>query len=155
MDSKAKAARARAFLQSYDFAIRAAERAADDYARAHSAAARMTATFNGASGSGPSQDRMQDAAIEMMRHADDLAIERDDLTRMHRQRAEVIRRVSERNALWGEVLAMLYMEGMTCEQCRAALARDRRHPYARSAVYKLRDRALEKACDAMEELGYR
>ena len=63
--------------------------------------------------------------------------------------------VAERNCLHGEILQCLYIEGLSCAECRRWLARDRRHEYAASSIYKLRDRALDRAFDAMVELGYR
>lgn len=147
------AIRAKQWMQQYAAIVSAASGTAEAYARAQSTAARITATFGESGGSGPSQDRMQEAALEMLRHAEDLEVERGRLTEAAAARIEVVRRLAARNALWGEILSMLYLEGMSCQEARRALARDRRHPYERSAVYKLRDRALEKAWAVVCEMG--
>lgn len=144
---------AKCWLQQYRALVDAASATAEDYARAHSAANRITATFGDGGGSGPSQDRMQEAALEMIAHAESLSVEAARLTRMHRSRVEVVRKVSEKNVLWGEILSMIYLEGMSCQDALRTLSRDRGHRYERSAIYKLRDRALGKAWAVIVEEG--
>ncbi|MCI8425668.1 MAG: hypothetical protein HFJ72_08445 [Adlercreutzia sp.] len=144
------------FLRTYRLAVRQVDDLVDAYAAAQSRALRITAALGeGGGASSPSEGRFQNAANEMMELADRLDAQAEQLADQFSRQLEVIRAVSERNVLWGEILEMLYVEGLSCAEAQRWLARDRRHEYALSSIYKLRDRALDRAWDAVIELGYR
>lgn len=145
--------RAKSFLQSYGVLVMQQRRAADEYARAADLANHIGACAGSPGGSGGSSDKVADAAIAMMEAAESIKADSLELSRMRSDRDEVVRRVAADNWLWGEVLQLVCVEGMTGSEAARHLARDRRHPYSPSAVYKLRDRALEKAYGHMLDMG--
>lgn len=145
---------AKKFLQSYRVTMAQAQHIVDDYAAAQSVAHSITSVIGGCGGCwSPSGEKMADAAVEMVSHADSLMLRRSALTQMCAQRDEVIREVAARNQLLGEVLNLIYVDGMRPCEVQRVLERDRRHPYSQSSIYRLRDRALEKAHEVMEEKG--
>ncbi len=145
--------RAKAFLQSYGVLVMQQRRAADEYARAADLAHHIGACAGSSGGGGGSSDKVADAAVAMLEAAEAIKDDLRELSDMRSLRDEVVRRVAADNWLWGEVLQLVCVEGMTGSEAARHLARDRRHPYSPSAVYKLRDRALEKAYGHMLEMG--
>lgn len=150
-----KQRKARAYLRSYRVMVAQAEKCMEDYERAYDRAHKVTATLGECPGGGPSSDKVSEGAVEMLRHADELKVEHDRLTRLYRRRNEVIEAVAERNQLWGEVLSMVHVEGMKVSDVRRFLERDRRHIVSQSAAYQLYYRALEKAYDEAVSMGVR
>lgn len=144
------------FLNSYRTRKKFIDAAADEYAAALSSAVRVTAAVGdmGGSSPSPSASKMTDAADQMLAAAERVEAELADMAREIARRNEVILAVAERNSLWGDVLEMFYVEGLSGIEICHFLARDRRHPYHRSAVYRLRERALGVAYQEMTERGY-
>ncbi|WP_417176656.1 hypothetical protein [Adlercreutzia equolifaciens] len=144
------------WLRTYQITVHQVDSLVDAYAAAQSRAMAITAAVGeGGGSSSPSEGRFQNAANEMLELSEKLSVQADELAGQYERQLEVVRAVAERNCLHGEILQCLYIEGLSCAECRRWLARDRRHEYAASSIYKLRDRALDRAFDAMVELGYR
>lgn len=154
MNSEQK--RAHDYLGSYRCRRRMLHAAADEYARAVSAAEHITAAVGdtGPSAS-PSASRMTDAADSMLECADRAAVDSDGMSASLAERDSVISAVADRNPLCGEVLEMFYKEELPVAKIQLYLASDRRHPYARSSVYRLLDRARTVAAEVMREIGVR
>lgn len=152
---KTEAKKAKEFLRNYRLKVRMVRSAATEYSEASSAAHMITACAgnDGGSSGSHSQQKMADAAVRMLDHADDIAASVAKLTQEYELRKEVIEEVGTRNALWGEVLHRVYVDGLTIPELHHYLERDRSHPYDRSSVYRLHDRALEKAYEVMVEMG--
>ena len=140
-------------LGKYRLLVSLSRSSVDEYASAQSAAHAITAVLGDDGGGSPSRDKMADAAIRMLEHAE--AVERGThgLTEAWEERKAVIEAVADRHPLWGDVLDCLYVRGLTVAETGAWLAKDRRHPYERTSLYRLRERALEKAYEEMERLG--
>lgn len=141
------------YLGKYGLLVRLSRSSIDEYAEAQSQAHSITSVLGGEGGRSPSRDAMQNAAIRMMQHADALDAGGDDLTRAWEDRNRVILAVSGMHPLWGDVLECLYVRGLSVSEMGKWLAKDRCHPYERTSLYRLRERALEKAYEAMVELG--
>ncbi|HIW77072.1 MULTISPECIES: hypothetical protein [Gordonibacter] len=99
-----------------------------------------------------SQDKMAEAAIEMMRHAEHIKVDSSVLNTERDMRQNVVFAVCDKNALWGDVLQLVYIDGLSIPELHRELD-SRGKPFARSSVYRLHERALEKAYEAMIELG--
>ena len=76
-----KQRKARAYLRSYRVMVAQAEKCMEDYERAYDRAHKVTATLGECPGVSPSSDKVSDGAVEMLRHADELKVEHDRLTR--------------------------------------------------------------------------
>ena len=151
---KTEAKKAKEFLRNYRLKVRMVRSAATEYSMASSTAHMITACAGDMGGGGShSQQKMADAAVRMLDHADDIAASVAALTEEYELRRKVIERTGEKNALWGEVLHRVYVDGLTIPELHRFLERDRSHPYDRSSVYRLHDRALEKAYEVMVEMG--
>ena len=144
---------AAAFLGTYRAAAAQARAAASDYADACGAALAMSAAAGEGGHGSFSADKMEEAAIDMMEHADAALAAAARLTEMRDLRDEVILAVAARSPLLGEVLQMIYADGMRAAEASRELAAARGHAYAQSSVYKLRDRALSIAWEEMRERG--
>lgn len=141
------------YLGKYRLLVRLSRSSIDEYAEAESQAHSITSVIGNEGGGSPSRDAMQNAAIRMIEHAEHLDAAGDELTRAWEERKRVVLAVAGKHPLWGDVLECLYVRGMTIAELREWLTRDRNHPYERTSVYRLRERALEKAYEAMVELG--
>lgn len=142
------------YLGQYRLLVRLSRSSIDEYAAAESQAHSITSIIGKEGGGGsPSRDSMQNAAIRMIEHAEYLDSAGDALTRAWEERNEVICAVGNKHPLWADVLECLYVRGMSVSEMGRWLASDRNHPYERTSLYRLRERALEKAYEAMEELG--
>lgn len=150
-----RASRAREYLNTYRSNMRLAVRAERDYINASSRAYAITSAIGGdVGGRSHSQEKMADAAAEMVDCADALlSITQARHIAEYQNRNDVIVEVGARNRLLGEVLECVYAEGMTIPEVAKWLADDRRHPYSRTSVYRLHEKALEAACDVMDERG--
>lgn len=150
----AEAKKARDFLRNYRLMVRMVRSSATEYSEASSTAYMVTACAgDGGGGGSHSQQKMEAAAVRMLDHADDIAASTSKMTDAYESRNRVIERTSELNPLWGEVLRSVYVDGLTMAELQRHLERDRSHPYDRSSVYRLHERALEKAYGVMEEMG--
>ena len=154
MNSEQK--RAHDYLKSYCCRRRMLHAAADEYARAVSTAEHITAAVGDSGPSpSPSASKMTDAADSMLECADRAAAESDGMAALLAERDAVISAVADRNPLCGEILEMYYKEELPVAKIRIYLAADRCHPYARSSVYRLLDRARTMAFQAMRDMGVR
>lgn len=147
-----KAVLASKYLQRYSLLKKAARKAAKDYANAYDDAHRITSCFGNERGGGsPSIDKMADAAVAMLEHSDHINVKSGEWNAAYEERQELVFKVADKNHLLGEVLQCVYIDGMTMKELGRYLERDRSHPYARSSLYRLRDKALERAYDIIEE----
>ena len=141
------------YLGQYRLLVRMHRSSVDEYAEAQSQAHSITSVLGGEGGGSPSRDSMQNAAIRMIELAEAMDAATRELEAAWERRNEVILAVGGMHPLWADVLECLYVRGMSVSEMGRWLASDRNHPYERTSLYRLRERALEKAYDAMAELG--
>jgi hypothetical protein len=141
------------FLGKYRLLVSLSRTTVDEYAEAQSTAHAITSVIGDEGGGSPSRDKMADAAIRMLEHADSVEARSRELDEAWGARLKVIEAVAGRHPLWGDVLDCLYVRGMSVSETGAWLAKDRQHPYERTSLYRLRERALEKAYEEIERLG--